>query len=221
MHPIVQQFSKMDIFKKLKISEIEELIEKRDIVFKEYNKNVLVKARGEEIDEIMVLIHGKIRAEMTDYNGKNLVIEEINAPSLLAISSTLAKNSELPVDIITEEKSVIGYLPKEKVFDLCIQNKEFLKELIEFLGTKFNFISQKLWFITLNNLRDKILLYISSKLKSEDDYIILENSIEQLSHLFGSTRPALSRAFSKLESEGVIKKEGNKVYILDKSKLYG
>lgn len=219
MHPLVNQFSKLDIFKKLKLSEIEELIEKNLMIIREFEKDVLIKSRGEKIDEVMILLHGRVRTEMTEIDGKIIRIEDMAAPSILALGATFSKDSKIPVDIITEKKSTIAYIQKEKIFDLCVENKDFLKELIIYLGTKFNFISQKLWFITLNNLKDKILFYLHEKIKNENEnenVIILDYSIEQLSHLFGVTRPALSRAFSRLESEGIIKKEGNKVYILDK-----
>ncbi|WP_129408167.1 Crp/Fnr family transcriptional regulator [Marinitoga lauensis] len=220
MHPLVGQFSKLEIFRKLKLSEIEELVEKNFMIIKEFEKDTLIKSRGEKISEVMILLHGKVKAEMTELDGKVIQIEDMKAPSLLAVGATFSKDARIPVDIISEEKSTIAYIPKEKIFDLCIGNKDFLKELITYLGTKFNFISQKLWFITLNNLKDKILLYIKEKRSfQDDDVIVLDYSIEQLSHLFGVTRPALSRAFSKLEQEGIIKKEGNKIYILNKDTI--
>ncbi|WGS64567.1 Crp/Fnr family transcriptional regulator [Marinitoga aeolica] len=217
MHPLGTIFSKMIIFRKLKIGEIENLLDKNILIIKEYEKNEIIKTRGEEIKEVMLLLKGIIKTEMTEIDGKVIQIEEIEAPNILALGATFSKSPNLPVDIITEEKCLIGYIQKEKIYELAMENKEFLIELIEHLGTKFNFISQKLWFITLNNLKDKILFYLHEKIKKNDDenVIILDHSIEQLSHLFGVTRPALSRAFSRLESEGIIKKEGNKVYILN------
>ncbi|ABR30619.1 Crp/Fnr family transcriptional regulator [Thermosipho melanesiensis] len=215
MHPIIDKFSKIEVFKKLKIVELEELFKNRDIIFEEYEEGVLIKSQGEVIDEIMILINGKVKAEMTDYNGKSLMVEEIDAPNFLAINITFSKEEKLPVDIITLKKSLVAYMKKDKVFDLAMKNREFLKALVEYLGSKFYFISQKLWFVTLNSLKDKILIYLSSKFDGRE-VVILDKTIEQLSQLFGSTRPALSRAFSQLEKEGIIKKEGNKVYLLDK-----
>lgn len=217
MHPLGTIFSKMIIFRKMKMGEIEELLDKNILILKEYGVNEIIKSRGEEIDEVMLLLKGIVKTEMTEIDGKVIQIEKMTSPDILALGATFSKSSVLPVDIITEEKSLIGYIPKEKIYELAMNNKEFLMELIEHLGTKFNFISQKLWFITLNNLKDKILFYLHEKIKdSGDNEIILESSIEELSHFFGVTRPALSRAFSRLEGEGIIRKEGNKVYILNK-----
>ncbi|KAF2955409.1 Crp/Fnr family transcriptional regulator [Marinitoga sp. 38H-ov] len=215
MHPLVGQFSKLEIFRKLKLSEIEKLLEKNLLIIKKYEKDSLVKARGEILNEVMILIAGKVITEMTELDGKVIQIEDMKAPTILALGATFSKDSILPVDIITTEQSLIAYIQKEIVFDLCMENKEFLKELVMHLGTKFNFISQKLWFITLNNLKSKILFYLNELRKNNEKSIVLDYSIEQLSHLFGVTRPALSRAFSKLEEEGIIKKDGNIIHIID------
>ncbi|GAB6190141.1 Crp/Fnr family transcriptional regulator [Marinitoga arctica] len=218
MHPLGTIFSKMIVFRKLKMSEIEELLNKNILIIKEYEKNITIKSRGEKIDEIMLLLKGTIKTEMTEIDGKVIQIEEISSPNILALGATFSKNSILPVDIISERKCLIGYIAKDVIYDLAMENKEFLIELIEHLGTKFNFISQKLWFITLNSLKDKILFYLNEKIRdNEKNEIILDHSIEQLAHFFGVTRPALSRAFSRLEGEGIIKKEGNKIYVLNKN----
>ncbi|ANQ53733.1 Crp/Fnr family transcriptional regulator [Thermosipho sp. 1063] len=215
MHPLIETFSKIEVFKKLKISQIERLVKNREIIFRRYERGELIKGRGEKINEVMVLMSGKVRGEMNDFNGKNLVVEEIKAPNFLAVNISFSREAILPVDIISEERCEVAYLKKEKIFELASENIDFLKALVEFLGSKFYFISQKLWFITLNSLKEKILIYLASKY-SGGEIVVLDKSIEQLSQLFGSTRPALSRAFSSLESEGIIRKEGNKIYILDK-----
>ncbi|MBT1247737.1 MULTISPECIES: Crp/Fnr family transcriptional regulator [unclassified Thermosipho (in: thermotogales)] len=215
MHPLIETFSKIEVFKKLKISQIERLVKNREIIFRRYKRGELIKGRGEKIDEVMVLISGKVRGEMNDFNGKNLVVEEIKAPNFLAVNISFSKEAILPVDIISEDRCEVAYLKKAKIFELASENIDFLKALVEFLGSKFYFISQKLWFVTLNSLKEKILIYLASKY-SGGEVVVLDKSIEQLSQLFGSTRPALSRAFSALESEGIIRKDGNKIYILDK-----
>lgn len=215
MHPLLDRFSKLEIFRKLKLSEIENLLERNLLIINEYEKNYLVKSRGELLNEVMILLHGEVKTEMMELDGKIIQIEDMKGPTILALGATFSKDSTLPVDIITTEKSLIAYIKKDIIFDLCMENKEFLKELIMHLGTKFNFISQKLWFITLNNLKSKILFYLNEKRKSNERVINLEYSIEQLSHLFGVTRPALSRAFSKLEEEGIIRKEGNIIHIIN------
>ncbi|AEX84867.1 cyclic nucleotide-binding protein [Marinitoga piezophila KA3] len=218
MQQIFEQISKTPIFKSLKITEIEELISSEKMIIKSYEKDEIIRFRGEKVNEVMILLSGQVKAEMSDTQGKIIEIEEIKAPNLLAVGATFSKNSIIPVDIIAIEKSTVAFINKDEVLNLCMHNKDFLQELIEYLGTKFVFISQRLWFITLNNIKDKILFHIKGKLKdSSDDYVILEYSVEQLSHLFGVTRPSLSRAFSKLEEEGIIKKEGNKIYILNKN----
>ncbi|KLO21494.1 Crp/Fnr family transcription regulator [Marinitoga sp. 1197] len=220
MHPLIERFSKLIIFRKLKLSEIEELIENNILYIKEFEKNSIIKSRGEKIEEVMLLLYGRVKTEMMEIDGKIIQIEEMKAPTIMALGATFSKNSKIPVDIISEEKTLVAYITKNKIYDLCMKNKDFLIELIEYMGTKFNFISQKLWFITLNSLKDKILYYLKEKMEDKKTEVIdLEYSVEQLSHLFGVTRPALSRAFSRLEHEGIIKKEGNKIYILDKNKI--
>jgi DNA-binding GntR family transcriptional regulator len=55
--------------------------------------------------------------------------------------------------------------------------------------------------------------------QNNDKFIQMNITVEELSKLFGVARPSLSRAFSELENEGIICKNGNRVNIIDKKSM--
>ncbi|BBE31332.1 Crp/Fnr family transcriptional regulator [Tepiditoga spiralis] len=215
MHPYLNQISKINLFKSLSLDTIEQHIFK-DSIIKSFEKGEVIKGRGDCLNHMIVLLFGKIQTEIVDFNGKIFVIEQIKAPFVPAIGFIFSKVS-LPMDIIAVEKTTILFIKKEEIFSLLMKNKEFLEIFLENIGNKVNFLSNKLQINTLKTIREKIFYYLIQLYNQQmSDKIVLQNSLEELSQLFGIARPSLSRVFSDLEKEGIILKKKNEIKILNK-----
>jgi CRP-like cAMP-binding protein len=73
--------------------------------------------------------------------------------------------------------------------------------------------------LTFKTIKEKIANYLLTLPKDKDQNVTLDSSIEELSNLFGVSRPSLSRAFSELEEKKIIQKNKKKIKILDGNKL--
>ncbi|MGM0640335.1 MAG: Crp/Fnr family transcriptional regulator [Thermotogota bacterium] len=211
------------MFENLTIEEIKSLTIDSSFKTVDYDKDSLIKSRGEKLDHLMILIYGEVKTQMSDFNGKFIQIEKLKSPTMLAIGFVFQKNNILPVDIITTKKSSILFIQKQTLLQFSCEKKEFLENLLNHIGSKMNFLSQKLWMTSLKTIKEKILFYLLQLYNQNNHSSEYEMPIriEELSMLFGVTRPSLSRAFSKLEQDNYFKREGKRIKLnIDKLKQH-
>jgi len=215
IHPVLAQISKIPLFKELTIEEIKSLTVDNSFKTADFDSDALIKSRGEKLDYLMILLYGEVKTQMSDFNGRVIQIEKLKSPTMLAIGFVFQKNNILPVDIITTKKSSVLFIKKQTLLEFSCKKKIFLENLLNHIGNKMNFLSQKLWMTSLKTIKEKILFYLlqlynQNNHSSEFDMPI---RIEELSMLFGVTRPSLSRTLSNLEKDGYFERKGKKIFL--------
>ncbi|TGG88216.1 Crp/Fnr family transcriptional regulator [Geotoga petraea] len=209
----MNQVSKIPLFKNLTVEEIKSLTLDNSFKSVDFEKDSIIKSRGEKLDHLMVLLFGEVKTQMSDFNGKVIQIEKLKSPTMLAIGFVFQKNNILPVDIITTKKSSVLFIKKQTLIEFSCKKEDFLESLLDHIGSKMNFLSQKLWFTTLKTIKEKILFYLLQlyNQNNQENEFEMPVRIEELSLLFGVTRPSLSRILLALEKEDYFKRDGRNI----------
>jgi CRP/FNR family transcriptional regulator, dissimilatory nitrate respiration regulator len=216
----IEHLKQISLFKNITDFELKNIIPEIHIYKKEYKKGGIILLQGEPYNELYIIINGKCSGEMVDASGKTVKIEEFSAPHPLAAGILFAEKNFLPVSVIAKTDMEVLTIGKGDILKLCALSKTFLKNMLSDISDKFVFISTKISFLQFKSIKEKFVNYISALPKSNTGEIILPDSIEELSTLFGVSRPSLSRAISELESDGIISKKNKKIKILDAAKVY-
>ncbi|KHC91531.1 CRP/FNR family transcriptional regulator [Thermotoga sp. Mc24] len=182
----------------------------RIIVFK---KGEIVKYQDEPIEDVLVLLEGTLKTEHVSENGRTLEIDEIKPVQIIASGFIFSSEPRFPVNVVAGEDSKILSIPKEVFLDLLMKDKELLLFFLKDVSEHFRVVSEKLFFLTMKTLREKVLNFLVHHMNEERE-LILPVTLEELSRLFGCARPALSRVFQELEREGYIEKHGRRIKVL-------
>lgn len=219
MNPLILNLARSKLFKGLTVGELETIF--REILYRieKYKAGEFVRFRGDSCDDLLILLDGKVKTEMQDFNGKVVRIEVMDAPSLLASGFLFATDNVFPVDVITITDCSFLTIPKKSVIDLCRKNEKFLLNLLQDMGDRLVFLSEKLYMLTLRTLKEKIADYILSLCKDKQCEVSVPLTKEELSQVFGVARPSLSRAFADLARDGILEMDGRKIIIKDFEKL--
>lgn len=207
------------LFKGIPAQKIEELLKRVRHRIKRYKKGNIIAFKGDNCDELLVLLKGSVRGEMVDFNGKSVEIEKIDAPRPVAPAFLFGKNSVFPVDVVTDEEVTLLSIPRSSLILLFQANAEILHNYLETISSRTQFLSDKLRFISFKTIKEKIAHYILSLSKPGEDEVVLPRNHQELSEFFGVTRPSLSRVFSGLEKEGIIDYHRKKVTIRNRERL--
>ncbi len=219
MKKIGKVLSNSSVFKDIEEHEIERMIESVGHSVERFSKGEIVHVRGEKVNEVSVLISGKVRTEMVNYDGNALQVSQMGESEVLALGFLFAKDNRYPVDVVAEENVTFLVLPKESILKLCSSSRIVLVNVLECVGEKMHSLSSKIEVLSMKNIRQKLAYYLLQFDSEADSAIVLSMNREKLANVFGVARPSLSRVLSELEKECVINFNRERVKILDRKKL--
>jgi CRP-like cAMP-binding protein len=208
-----------NIFRGLNEESIAALLHDKPFRLKEYSKDEYIVYNHEPCMDMLIVVEGSVRGEMSDFSGRKLKIEDIPAPRPLAAAFIFGKDNRFPVDIIANEPSTIFIIPRDVLVFLLQHSQVVLKNYLNVISSRTQFLSNKIRFLSFKTIREKIANYILTNIKTDSSKFTLNQSQTELADFFGVARPSLARALSKMETEGILQVERREITILDKQKL--
>lgn len=208
------------LFKGIEVEEIRTLMESITYHILTFSKGEMIMIRGDLYDSLRILLEGEVSAEIQDYTGRTIKIENLKAPDAMASGILFADDNTLPVTLISQKPIRLISISREDVLSLAQKSREFLLNYFSDSGNKVAFLAEKIRLFKFKSLREKFTGYILSlSAKQKSDTVSLPYSREKLAELFGVARPSLSRTCSELSDEGLVELKGKTVRILEKEAL--
>ena len=208
------------IFKGLTSIQVEELMSLISFKEKRYGKDDMVVRNEDEVRELLIIVEGSVRGEMTDFTGKTIKIEDIESPRMLAPAFLFGMSNRYPVDIMTNTPVTLIAISKDSFLKLLQTNEFVLTNYLNSISNRAQFLSNKIKFLSFQTIKGKIahfLLQLRQKTGKEE--FLLPKSQNELAEMFGVARPSLARAIRDMHDEEIIYAEGKQVKILDKNRL--
>lgn len=213
-----KRLTSISIFKGLDDNTIEALL--GQIVFqrKHFSEDNLVASQGELCNRLLILMDGKVKTEMIGPSGKNLKIEDLEAPSVLAPAFIFGRKNQFPVNIITANESRFIVIPKSELLKLFQLNELILQNFLAMISSRAQFLSEKLRFHSFKSLRSKLAFYLLNEAGQLKTFK-LRHSQNELAELFGVARPSVGRIMLQLQEEEIIDVRYKQVKIIDMPRL--
>ncbi len=186
---------------------------------KNFRKGDILAFQGDPCNRLIILLKGSVRGEMIDYSGKLIKIEDIASPRALAPLFLFGTENKYPVEVTANEEVDALFIPKESVLLLFQRNQLFLEN---YLNTSANYaktLSDKLFFLSFKNIKQKLASYILRLSATADDKVVMDRSQQEMADYFGVSRPSLARELSHMQDEGLISVDRKHIRILKKEKL--
>lgn len=207
------------VFQGVSPEEIEKLFKDKIFRIRKIDRGEYAVHATETVENLLFVVYGSVRGEMTDFSGKTIKIEDISAPRPIAPAFIFGKQNRYPVDIIANEPSVLFVLPKDSLIKLFQENATILKNFLDAVSNRAQFLSDKIRFLSFKTIKGKIASYLMKVLGKTEGPFILPQNQTQLADYFGVTRPSLARALGELTRDGILEIDNKEVIIKDKKKL--
>ena len=153
---------------------------------------------GDELTDAVILVEGVIYSSMTNQEGKEIVVESLTGPVMLAPAFLFAKESRFPVNVIAKTDCSVLYIPKSSLREWLHRDPQLMMNFIQLISNRCQRLSQRLNDFALQSLKERVVEYL--RLHQRID------SVEWLARVMGVARPSLSRVLSELKSEGKIER---------------
>lgn len=208
------------IFKNIEITLLQKILESHQPNIRNYKKNEIVWLQDQRLDKLIIVIDGKLKAQMASDDGKVINMEEFISYEPVAVPVLLSKDQILPVTIHALVDTEIFCLSKEMLLKCCMANQTILENTMSIMSSKMEFLSRKIKFLQLHNIKQKIASTLLRLSENEGNLTFrLKLTKEELAKEMAITRPSLSREFSNLVQSGIISQDKDEISILDPEKL--
>jgi CRP-like cAMP-binding protein len=214
-----QHLANSPVFKGLEPNYIESLLKNVHYQIKNANQEQVIAQRNDECSHLTIVVQGSVRGEMLDYSGKVLKVEDIYAPRPIAAAFLFGQSNRYPVDVISNEDTTLLVIPKDSVLKMFQQSDVFLKNYLNAISNRAQFLSQRIWFLSFKTIKEKLAQYILNLANASGNKVTLPLTQKELAEYFGVTRPSLARALGELEKDLIIEAKGKEIIILNRDLL--
>jgi len=189
------------------LKEIEEFS-----TIKKLKKNEIVFYENDPTDNLHIVIEGSVRVYRNDNKGKEIVIHQFKAPSLIAERANLLE-IPFPANCAMSEDGVILKINFQK-FKNSMQKADICFKIMQSLLKKMTFLENVIHSNLILDTQTKIAKFIYEE--TETFETLKQHSIASLLNIKPET---LSRKLKKFKELGIIENEHSKLKVIDKEKL--
>lgn len=215
----IKELLKCDLFSCINEGEIIDILDRLNVKETKFLKGDILAMQDEPCNRLIILTSGSVKAEMTDPSGKVVKVEDISAPSPLAILFLFGVNNRFPVQATAREDVTALVIPKSSVLMMLQMNEHILENYLNISAIYASKLSKKLHFMSFRTIRQKIALYLLDLMKEGDSLVEMDRTQNSLAEFFGVSRPSLAREMYNMQEDGLIEVNRKHIRILDKHKL--
>jgi len=192
------------LFQNMSDQEIENLLDNRYKLL-DFKTGEYVAYQNDSYTHLFILLEGRVSGEMIDRLGRTVVVEEIDAPVPLAPSFLFATDNYLPVDIRALSRVKILKISAAHFKKIIQENEKLLYAFLRIISDKSVFLSEKVKHFRFGTIKNKFAHYLleQSELHNSLTFTI-PHTQQELSDMFGVTRPAFALALKQLIQSGAL-----------------
>ena len=207
---IIEDLYTYPLFSGCSPERIQELFRKSANRLAVYKEGDLVALQGNECRSLYLLVEGEVHTFMTSDEGKELLVERMRAPQVLAPAFLYGSENHFPVSIKAVSECKFWILSKESFFYEMQENEPLMRNFLRIISDRSLFLSRKFKEFALHNLNTRVVGYLKQ-------HHVIQN-LQEVAFILGVARPSLSRALAMLVNQGIVTKEESG-YVLCSSKV--
>ena len=202
------------LFDGIKDEQLTEAIKLLNGRIRKVEKDDFIVQLGGVLRNAGMLLKGKIESSFQNENYDQITMHTFGGGYLFgeAIVINSAKNS--PVQVRAVEDSIVLFIDLSAIYQSEIAStlRMILAEnLIKSLARKNLILNQKVRILSQKSLRDRILIYLGTLPKDKNGFVKIPFTQTALAEHLGVNRSALSRELGRMQNEGLL--------IVDKEKM--
>lgn len=208
-----------EYYEVLKKNELFKNIEKNDLMMllsclspriREYKKNEVIGLNGENLDNLGIVVRGKVEIAKEDADGNKNIVAMINEGEMFGETAVFSGFNKYPVNVFSHADSTVLFISPDKIIGRCDQNcifhEQLIKNILSVIAKKALMLNRKLEYGSIKSMRGKISKYLVEQYKKNGEVSEFEMSMNrnELADFLNVSRPSMSREFGKMRDEGII-----------------
>ncbi|HVN80563.1 MAG TPA: Crp/Fnr family transcriptional regulator [Terriglobia bacterium] len=217
-----QSLSRVPLFIGLPSSEMKALGGRA--VRKKFSKGEMLFTEGEPAHGLYIVESGSIKIFKVASSGREQVLH-VEAAGNSVAEIPLFDGGPYPASGAALEDSTLLFIDRKSFESLCLSRPQIALSVIRVIGGRLRKLTRLLEEISLKDVAHRLAWWLLEKVKdtprADPDSVEfqLELSHEDIGTRIGTVREVVTRAFSRLESEGLVRVSGRTLKILSIRKL--
>ena len=155
-----EKLFQIPLFRDLPLNIKESLLDKLDFVIYAADKKEIVVTQGTPCNKLYVLLEGKLRTDIIDGLGNEVMIEYIIAPRTFATPHLFNSNNTLPATFTALEDSVVLMATKDSTFKVISQDPQVLHNFLCIAGNCNICTVSRLKPLSRKTVRERFIVYL-------------------------------------------------------------
>lgn len=195
------EISDFPLFKDCDEKTVEMLISTSSNRMAVYERGDIVAVQGSKCRSLLLLCEGSVKTVMTNSEGKEIKIETMHAPEILASAFIYGSENLLPVTIEATSSCKLWIISKDGLLNMMQKDATLLQNFLKDISDRSLFLSRKLNEFALQNLNTRLIGYMKRNSTI--------HNLQELAFILGVARPSLSIAVAMLVEQGIVIKSEN------------
>jgi len=192
-----------------------------------WDKKAVIYNYGDKSDKVYFVKKGTVKVSKYSEEGKEMIMSIYKKGEIFGLESVFSDATERTEVVEVLEDLYTCSLDVKDVKSLLSTNLEFNRALFKLIGDRSNKIQKRLeslFFQTSPNrikgfIKDYALEYGNKLIYSNEIEVKVSLTHEDIAKLTGTTRQTTTTVFNKLEKEGIIVYDRNRILIKDINRL--
>lgn len=219
MKKYIEILKRTQLFSGVSDTEISAMLNCLQAKLLTFQKGDYVFREGERIDNITVLVKGKLLVQHDDFWGNRNIVNVIRVGEMFGEAYVAPESGSLLNDVIAEEDSAVIFFDVRRILTVCSTACRFhsmvIQNLFFAISEKNRKLVQKIGHMSKRSTRAKLLSYLSEEAKRQNSsHFTIPFSRQQLADFLCVDRSAMSNELCKMRDEGLLQFAKNQFILL-------
>ncbi len=214
MEKYIEILKRTQLFSGVSDTEISAMLSCLQTKLLTFQKGDYVFREGERIDNITVLVKGKLLVQHDDFWGNRNIVNVIRVGEMFGEAYVAPESGSLLNDVIAEEDSAVIFFDVRRILTVCSTACRFhsmvIQNLFFAISEKNRKLVQKIGHMSKRSTRAKLLSYLSEEAKRQNSsHFTIPFTRQQLADFLCVDRSAMSNELCKMRDEGLLQFDKN------------
>lgn len=216
---MIDLLSQTPFFQDIDKGEIRAILKALCAREKSYKKGEIVMESGVQTHEFGIVLHGKVIIEHGDIWGNVTILGTIETSGNFAVPYACLRDQVLPFSVQAQEPSSILFIDAARMIAChtlpCAIHTVLMRNLLVICARRNLHLAQRALHTSSKTIRGRLLAYLSDLMNATHSATVtLPYNRQQLAQYLGVERSALSNELSKMQKEGILVCDKNRVTLL-------
>jgi CRP/FNR family transcriptional regulator len=200
------------------LPEADRKLEMSKLKIERYPSGRVIYERGGDCLDAFFILEGRVRVDSCTAEGDTVFFHYRRPGTMIGWWASVSGRAQ-PVTATAADDVVLGRLLQKEFMDLVLGRRELSEWMLRFATTSLLNEANRIRYMTILSAPKRVAAGLVEYANDSETTVIEVPERVELASRLGMTRETLSRELSKLQKQGVIAFEGEKIRILDMKQL--